>query len=96
MYGQALLDIPCIKVLMGTDGKNLQETRDLYNLTEAEEELLMAKKRGHALFIVGSKRLHLHFEIPAYKFEYMGKAVAGNEIQQHQSVCKGGCIMLLY
>lgn len=74
MYGQALLDIPCIKVLMGTDGKNLQETKELYNLTDAEEELLASKKRGHALLIVGSKRLHLYFEIPAYKFEYMGKA----------------------
>lgn len=74
MYGQALLDIPCIKILMGTDGQNLQETKELYSLTDAEEELLMSKKRAHALFIIGSKRLHLHFEIPAYKFEYMGKA----------------------
>ncbi|MDR1069798.1 MAG: hypothetical protein LBL37_03310, partial [Gracilibacteraceae bacterium] len=45
-YGQALLDIPCYKVVMGTDGKNLMETKELYNLTEAEEELLLAKKRG--------------------------------------------------
>lgn len=74
MYGQALLDIPCIKILMGTDGQNLQETKELYSLTDAEVELLAAKKRGHALFIIGSKRLHLYFEIPAYKFEYMGKA----------------------
>ena len=27
-----------------------------------------------ALFLVGSKRLHVNFEIPAYKFAYMGKA----------------------
>lgn len=74
MYGQALLDIPCIKIIMGTDGKNLQETRELYNLTDAEEELLASKKRGHALFIVGSKRMHIHFDIPEYKFAYMGKA----------------------
>ena len=74
MYGQALLDIPCIKILMGTDGQNLLETKNLYNLTDAEEELLAAKKRAHALFIIGSKRLHLHFEIPEYKLEYMGKA----------------------
>jgi len=74
MYGQALLDIPCIKVIMGTDGKNLQETKELYNLTEAEEELLESKKRGHALFVIGSKRLHVNFEIPEYKFDYMGKA----------------------
>jgi len=74
MYGQALLDIPCLKLLMGCDGKNLQETRELYNLTDAEQELLESKKRGHALFVIGSKRLHINFEIPAYKFEYMGKA----------------------
>ena len=74
MYGQALLDIPCIKILMGTDGQNLIETKNLYNLTEAEEELLAAKRRAHALFIIGSKRMHLHFEIPEYKFYYMGKA----------------------
>ncbi|GIP30828.1 VirB4 family type IV secretion system protein [Paenibacillus sp. J2TS4] len=74
MYGQALLDIPCMKIIMGTDGKNLQETRELYNLTDAEEELLASKKRGHALFMIGSKRLHIYFDIPEYKFAYMGKA----------------------
>ena len=51
-----------------------QETKDLYNLTDAEQELLESKRRGHALFIIGSKRLHVNFEIPAYKFSYMGKA----------------------
>lgn len=74
MYGQALLDIPCMKLLMGCDGQNLQETKELYNLTEAETELLESKRRGHALFVIGSKRLHIHFEIPAYKFSYMGTA----------------------
>lgn len=74
MYGQALLDIPAYKILMGCDGKNLQETKELYNLTDAEQELLESKRRGHALFLIGSKRLHINFEIPAYKFDYMGKA----------------------
>ena len=73
-YGQALLDIPCYKLLMGTDGPNLKETAKLYDLTEAEQELLLARKRGHALFMVGAKRLHINFEIPDYKMFYMGKA----------------------
>jgi hypothetical protein len=73
LYGQALLDIPCFKILMGCDGKNLAETKELYNLTEAEEELLASKKRGNALVMIGSKRLHVVFEIPEYKFSYMGK-----------------------
>ena len=74
LYGQALLDIPCMKILMGTDGKNLMETKELFNLTDAEIELLASKKRGNALLMIGSKRLHVVFEIPEYKFEYMGTA----------------------
>ncbi len=73
MYGQALLDIPTYKILMGTDGKNLLELKELYNLTDREEELLQRKKRGDALMIIGSKRLYVNFDIPKYKFEYMGK-----------------------
>ena len=73
-YGQALLDIPCYKILMGTDGPNLKETAKLYDLTDAEQELLLTRKRGHALFMVGAKRLHINFEIPDYKLLYMGKA----------------------
>ena len=71
-YGQALLDIPTYKVLMGSDGQNLKELTALYNLTEAEQELLLSQKRRHALFSAGSKRLHVVFKIPDYKFDYMG------------------------
>lgn len=74
MYGQAVLDVPCIKLMFGTDGTNLQETKELYKLTEAEEELLISKKRGRALLLIGSKRLQVNFDIPKYKFEYMGEA----------------------
>lgn len=74
MYGQALLDTPCYKILFGTDGKNLEETNELYSLTEAENDLLESKRRGHALFMVGSKRLHVNFEIPDYKWDYIGNS----------------------
>ena len=74
MYGQALLDIPCIKILMGTDGKNLQETKELYKLTEAEEEILAAKRRKIGLLIIGSKRLQVDFELSEYKMKYFGTA----------------------
>ncbi|QUH20400.1 VirB4 family type IV secretion system protein [Alkaliphilus sp. B6464] len=74
MYGQAILDLPTFKVLMGTDGKNLEETKDLYSLTEAEEELLASKQRGRALFMAGSKRFKINFEIPEYKLRYMGSS----------------------
>lgn len=74
LYGQALLDTACFKILMGTDGRNLMESKELFGLTEAEEELLASKRRGHALFMAGSKKLHVTFEIPDYKFKYMGTA----------------------
>lgn len=74
MYGQPLLDLATFKIIMGTDGQNLEETKNLYNLTDAEEDLVMSKKRGAALMIIGSKRLQIQFDIPEYKFEYMGTA----------------------
>lgn len=70
MYGQALLDIPCYKVLFGTDGKNLQELCELYNLTEAEKELLFAKKRAVALFCCGAKRMSVKFDLQ-HKLNYI-------------------------
>lgn len=53
-YGQALMYVPCYKILTGTDRKNLKETAELYDLTEAEQKLLLARKRGHALFMAGA------------------------------------------
>lgn len=73
MYGQSLLDTPSYKFLFGTDGENLKETKALYGLTEKEEELLASKKRGHALMLCGSKRMHVRFDIPAYKWKYIGQ-----------------------
>jgi hypothetical protein len=74
MYGQSLLDSPCYKIIFGSDGQNLKETCNLYNLTSAEEELLLSKRRGHALMMIGSKRMHVNFDIPEYKFKYFGTA----------------------
>ncbi|SFR77882.1 VirB4 family type IV secretion system protein [Anaeromicropila populeti] len=74
MYGQALVDEPCYKIMFGTDGKNLMETKELYNLTNAEENLLSSKQKKHALMMIGNKRMHVKFDIPEYELEYFGKA----------------------
>ena len=71
-YAQPLLDLPSYKFLMGTDGKNLEEIKGLYKLKEAEERILEKKKQKEAVAIIGSKRIPITFEIPAYKFEYFG------------------------
>jgi hypothetical protein len=73
LYGQALMDIPAYKILMGCDGKNLAETAELYSLTEVEQDHLFNKKRGYALFFAGSKRMLIRFDIADYKLRHMGR-----------------------
>lgn len=73
-YGQAILDSSSIKILMGCDGQNLEETKDLYHLSEAEEEVLSLKQRGLALMIIGKMHMKVMFEIADYKWDYFGSA----------------------
>ncbi len=73
-HGQALIDTACYKLLMGTDGKNLKETKELFNLTESEEALLLSKQRGKGILYAGSKRIEIKIEIPEEFLKLMGKA----------------------
>lgn len=74
MYGQELLENPTYKILMGTEGVSLEKMTELYHLTEEEIRILEAKKRGDAIMMLGSRRMHVHFEIPEYQFQYFGTA----------------------
>ncbi len=73
MYGQAILDMACYKILMGADGQNLEEMKTLYKLTEAEEDLIYARQMGVALFMAGTSRLSVKFDIFPYEFKYFEK-----------------------
>lgn len=71
--GQTLLDQPNIKLLMPVGkGKDLKELKELYNLTDAEEERLMQQQRGKGLLFIGKRRLTIDFEIPPHRFDDMG------------------------
>jgi type IV secretory pathway VirB4 component len=72
-HGQALLDNPCFKFFMGADGKNLEELTSLMNLTEAEQEMLAKKKRGHGLLIAGSKRIHATVQLADHELQLFGR-----------------------
>lgn len=72
-HGQALLDNPCYKLFMGTDGKDLEELSKLMHLTEAEIEMLAKKQRGNGLLVAGSKRLHLNVSISEDELELFGR-----------------------
>lgn len=71
--GQALMDNPTYKFMMGTDGKDLYELSQLYNLTEVEEEILNAKRRGHTLLSVGNKRVHTIIKLEPHEIKHFGK-----------------------
>ena len=73
MYGQAILDMATYKILMGTDSQNLEETSELFKLSEAQMDFLYKKQRGLGLFIIGSNRIFVRFDIFPIEFEYMGK-----------------------
>jgi tetratricopeptide (TPR) repeat protein len=75
MYGQAILDMACYKILMGSDGKNLEEMKVLYKLTEAEIDLIYARQMGVALFMAGTSRLSIKFDIYPYEFDYFSKGM---------------------
>lgn len=71
--GQALLEQPNLKLLMPVGkGRDLRELKEIYNLTDAEEERLMQQQRGKGLLFVGSRRLSIDFEIPPHHMTDMG------------------------
>ena len=73
-FGQAIIDNACYKFIMGCDGKNLQETADLLNLTEKEISILSQKNRGRGIFFAGNTRLDLTADVCDEFLEMMGTA----------------------
>lgn len=73
-HGQAIIDNACYKFIMGTDGKNLKETAELFDLTEAETNFLSSKQKTKGLLFVGAKRVIAQIVIRDYFLKLMGKA----------------------
>lgn len=72
--GQAIIDNACYKFIMGCDGKNLEETRKLFNLTEKEVSILGAKNRGEGILFAGNVRVDAKVEIPEKFLKMFGSA----------------------
>lgn len=70
-HGQALLDNPAYKILLGQGDKDLQALTALMALTEAEQELLQSAKRGEGLLVAGSQRVHIRIESAPYEAPYL-------------------------
>ena len=73
-YGQAIIDNACYKLIMGTDGKNLKETQDLFKLSDREVTVLASKERGKAVFMCGNMRINLSIDVADEFLEMFGSA----------------------
>lgn len=62
-YGQAIADNATYKFIMGTDGKNLKETKELFNLSDQEEVILAGKNRGQGILFCGGTRMDLRMDV---------------------------------
>ncbi|WP_274655581.1 VirB4 family type IV secretion system protein [Paenibacillus humicola] len=72
-YGQALIDNPVYKLIMGQGDKDIEALAKLMSLSEKEIQTLAAGKRGEALFVAGDRRLHLKVEPSPFEIEMFGK-----------------------
>ena len=73
-YTQAIVDNSCYKFLMGTDGKNLEETQKLFSLSDREVAVLSSKSRGQGIMMCGNVRMNMMMDISDEMLEIMGKA----------------------
>lgn len=73
-HGQAIIDNACYKLIMGCDGENLEEVKDLLKLTDKEISILSQKKRGRGLFFAGNTRLMLDVEVCDEYLKMIGTA----------------------
>jgi len=71
-FGQALVDNPTYKIIMGQGENEIQSLTSLLHLSEKEVETLLAGNRGEALFIAGNRRVHAKFEVTPEEMALFG------------------------
>lgn len=71
MYGQALLTLPCYKIFLGSDGKDLQEIVETFELKEIHKDIIQAGVQGRGLLINGSKHYIFNMELADYEAKYI-------------------------
>lgn len=73
-YGQALIDNPVYKLIMGQGDKEIEALSKLMSLSEREIQTLAEGKRGEALFVAGNRRIHVKIDVSPFELEMFGSA----------------------
>ncbi len=70
---QEVLDLPTYKFLFSMDGQSLKETTELFNLNEAQHELISSGQRGVALMKAGKQAVKIRFVLSEKRLEMFGR-----------------------
>lgn len=71
-YGQALIDNPVYKLIMGQGEKDVEALTKLMHLSDREVQTLLEGKRGEGLFIAGNRRIHAKIDVSPFELEMFG------------------------
>lgn len=69
LYGQSLLANSTYKMFFKCDGKDLKDIVSTFNLTEQEEKMLLNAKVGECLFVAGTRKIYIIFNLFQYELE---------------------------
>ena len=72
-YGQSVLDLPTYKLLFSMDGQSLKETTALFDLNDAQSELIASGQRGTALMKAGNRAVKVRFVLSDERLEMFGR-----------------------
>jgi len=73
-HGQALLNNPTYKLLLGQGEKDLEALAALMRLSEAEQDLLSTAERGEGLLVAGNQRIRMNVEASQHEIALFGSA----------------------
>lgn len=73
-FGQALLDNPTYKFVMGQGENDIEALSSLMSLSDKEIQTISEAKRGQGLLIAGSKRLSVNVQITKEDEMFIGSA----------------------
>lgn len=69
LYGQSLLANATNKLFFKSDGKDLKDIVNTFNLTEQEEKILLNAKVGECLFMCGTRKINMNFKLFDYELQ---------------------------
>lgn len=74
LSGQAIVDNAAYRLLFHCDARNLEDTVELFRLTQPEARLLGGLEQKNALCLIGSQHhIRVIFQLPEYKLQLMGR-----------------------